>query len=71
MKGNFTGDGDENGTEIIIGRCDVELLDTIGVDSFVRGTLQPGDRIVASGTHRVVLGQRVTVQDERLAKASH
>jgi len=53
--------------ENIIARHDVELLDTIGSDSFVRGTLQPGDQIVASGTHRVVLGQRVTVQDERLA----
>jgi RND family efflux transporter MFP subunit len=52
----------------VVARRDVELLDTVGSDSFVRGTLQPGDRIVASGTHRVVLGQRVVVQNERVAR---
>jgi len=51
-----------------IARRDVELLDTVGNRSFVRGTLQPGDQVVASGTHRVVLGQRVSVQDSRLAQ---
>ncbi|MEM8944319.1 MAG: efflux RND transporter periplasmic adaptor subunit [Planctomycetota bacterium] len=51
----------------MIGRRDIELLDTIGTDSFVRGTLQQGDEIVASGTHRVVLGQRVTTQSGSLA----
>jgi len=54
--------------ENIIARHDVELLDTIGSESFVRGTLQSGDQIVASGTHRVVLGQRVTTQREKLAQ---
>lgn len=29
--------------------------------ALVRGTLQPGDRIVANGTHRLVPGQRVSV----------
>jgi len=57
---------ESNDQEHVIARRDVELLDTVGSDSFVRGTLQPGDQIVASGTHRVVLGQRVTVQDGRL-----
>lgn len=57
---------DSNGANVIT-RRDVELLDTVGGESFVRGTLQPGDQIVASGTHRVVLGQHVTVQNERLA----
>ncbi len=52
----------------VIVRRDVELLDTVGTESFVRGTLQPGDEIVASGTHRVVLGQRVTTQLTTLAQ---
>jgi len=52
----------------VIARRDVELLDTVGTDSFVRGTLQSGDAIVASGTHRVVVGQRVTTQSEVLAR---
>lgn len=42
-------------------RADVEILDTIGSKSFVRGTLQPGDQIVASGNHRIVVGQLVSV----------
>ena len=41
-------------------RQEVEILQTDGDRVFVRGTLQPGDRIVATGTHRVVVGQRVT-----------
>ena len=55
--------------ESVITRRDVEVLDTVGSDSFVRGTLQPGDAVVASGTHRVVVGQRVTTQNARLAKS--
>ncbi|NOZ39035.1 MAG: efflux RND transporter periplasmic adaptor subunit [Planctomycetes bacterium] len=43
-----------------VGRCDVEVLDTVGTASFVRGTLQAGDAVIASGTHRVVAGQRVS-----------
>ena len=46
----------------VITRRDVELLDTVGEQSFVRGTLQAGDEVVASGTHRVVVGQEVTLQ---------
>lgn len=52
----------------VVARRDVELLDTVGTDSFVRGTLQPGDEVIASGTHRVVLGQRVSTETQRLAK---
>lgn len=37
----------------------VEILHQTGDRVLVRGTLQPGDRIVASGTHRVVPGQKV------------
>ncbi len=54
----------------VVVRRDIEVLDTIGSDSFVRGTLQAGDRVVASGTHRVVVGQRVTTQSTQLAQKS-
>lgn len=50
----------------IVTRCDIELLDTVGTNSFIRGTLQPGDAIISSGTHRLVVGQRVTTQDASL-----
>ena len=43
-------------------RREVELLDTVGPNSFVRGTLSPEDKIITSGTHRVVVGQKVTDQ---------
>ena len=48
--------------EGVVTRRDVEVLDTVGSDSFVRGTLQQGDAVIASGTHRVVVGQRVVAQ---------
>ena len=37
----------------------VEILHQEGDRVLVRGTLQPGDRVVASGTHRLVPGQQV------------
>ncbi len=52
---------EEREQESVIARRHVELLDTFGDHSFVRGTLQPGDLVVASGTHRVVVGQQVTI----------
>lgn len=52
----------------VVVRKDVELLDTVGTESFVRGTIQPGDQIVASGTHRVVVGQHVTSQVAEVAQ---
>jgi multidrug efflux pump subunit AcrA (membrane-fusion protein) len=52
----------------VIARRDVELLDTVGNESFVRGTLRDGDAIVASGAHRVVVGQRVTTPTAELAQ---
>ncbi len=33
-----------------------------GVRALIRGTVAEGDRIVASGVHRLVAGQRVTPQ---------
>ncbi|MEL7086360.1 MAG: efflux RND transporter periplasmic adaptor subunit [Cyanobacteria bacterium J06597_1] len=37
----------------------VEILHQTGDRMLVRGTLQPGDRVVVSGTHRLVSGQQV------------
>lgn len=53
--------------EEVVARRDVELLDTLGQLSYVRGTLQTGDQIVASGTHRVVVGQKVSTSAEKIA----
>ena len=43
----------------IVARRDVEILHTDAERSFVRGLIQPGDRIIVSGTQRVVPDQRV------------
>lgn len=51
------GKSNASGFEVI--RRDVEVLHDSGDRLFVRGTLQPGDRIIASGAHRVVPGQLV------------
>ncbi|QUS62529.1 efflux RND transporter periplasmic adaptor subunit [Synechocystis sp. PCC 7338] len=45
-----------------VSRQDVEVLHTQGDRSLVRGLLQPGDRLISSGSHRLVTGQTVTVQ---------
>ncbi|MGF1575087.1 MAG: efflux RND transporter periplasmic adaptor subunit [Cyanophyceae cyanobacterium] len=43
-------------------RQEVEILHTETEQVLVRGTLQPGDRVIAEGSQRLVSGQRVTVQ---------
>lgn len=48
---------DANGDRVE--RRDVEVLHTAGDAVFVRGTLQPGDLIIKSGTQRIVPGQLV------------
>lgn len=45
----------------IVERRDIEVLYTEGDRALVRGTVQAGDRIVESGTQRIVPGQRVTL----------
>ncbi|QDS97365.1 efflux RND transporter periplasmic adaptor subunit [Adhaeretor mobilis] len=62
-----TSGSSENTPGSIIARRDVELLDTVDEQCFVRGTLRSGDRVVSSGTHRVVTGQRVTTDDDAMA----
>ena len=51
-------------------RQEVEVLLTDGDRVYVRGTLQPGDRIVATGTHRIVVGQRVIPTDSEFHAVS-
>ena len=43
----------------------VEIIHQKGDRALVRGTLQPGDEIVANGTHRLVPGQRVEVASSK------
>lgn len=45
----------------IVARRDIEVLHTEGDRTLVRGTLQSGDRIITSGTHRIVSGQKVSI----------
>lgn len=52
-----------------VARRDVEFLDTVGDHSFVRGSLQPADLVIAGGTHRIVVGQQVTTQKPSLASS--
>ena len=42
-----------------VARRVVEMVHTEGERSLVRGTLRPGEQVIASGTHRVVPGQWV------------
>lgn len=49
----------EVGSGFVIEQQAVEIVHHEGERVLVRGTLQPGDRIVKSGTHRMVPGQRV------------
>jgi RND family efflux transporter MFP subunit len=43
----------------------VEVLDVQQDRAYVRGTLSPGDQVVASGVHRVTPGTPVVVQESR------
>ena len=47
-----------------VARRDVEVLHTEGDRSFVRGLVEGGDRIIASGTHRVVADQLVSPREK-------
>jgi len=51
------GPSPEQGRQVV--RRLVEPLHSEGDRSLVRGTLRPGDRVIAAGTHRVVPGVRV------------
>jgi RND family efflux transporter MFP subunit len=54
----FTLDDADDGAGTVR-RADVEILHAEAARVYVRGTLAPGDLVVADGTHRVVPGQRV------------
>lgn len=51
----------EDAENYIVKQHSVEIINQQGDRALVRGTLQPGDRIVANGTHRLVPGQQVEV----------
>jgi multidrug efflux pump subunit AcrA (membrane-fusion protein) len=52
---------EEKNDRLVVGRRNIELLDTSGDHSFVRGTLRSGDLIISDGTHRIVPGQAVVL----------
>ena len=53
----------EDSENYIVKQHSVEIIHQQGERALVRGTLQPGDEIVASGTHRLVPGQRVSINN--------
>ncbi len=52
----------DNRYEVV--RRDVEVLHTEGDRVLVRGMVRRGERVIASGVHRVVPGQQVTIQGQ-------
>jgi len=54
--------GDRN-SEATVTRQPVEIVHTEGDQVLVQGLVEAGDRIITSGTHRVVPGQTVSVPD--------
>lgn len=50
-------------SDLTVSRQPVEVLHTEGDRVLVQGLVQPGDRVIASGTHRVVPGQVVSVAE--------
>ena len=51
-----------------LARADVEVLHMETDRVFVRGTFEAGDRVVATGSHRLVAGQRVTTLEPLVAE---
>lgn len=51
----------EGETGPVVERREVEVLHTESDRAFVRGTLRDGERVVSTGLHRLVPGQRVSV----------
>ncbi|MEL6383031.1 MAG: efflux RND transporter periplasmic adaptor subunit [Cyanobacteria bacterium J06626_18] len=56
-----TADGGQTGSLYTVGRRELEAIHTEGDRVLVRGTLQAGERVIASGIHRIVPGERVQV----------
>lgn len=52
-----------DGDRYRVRRIDVEWLNSEGGRALVRGPIEPGMRIIAGGTHRVVPGQTVTIAE--------
>ncbi|MEO1131197.1 MAG: HlyD family efflux transporter periplasmic adaptor subunit [Cyanobacteria bacterium J06639_1] len=49
--------------EYVVEERSLEVLHVDGSRALVRGTLQPGDRAISGGIHRIVPGQRVRLAD--------
>jgi len=53
---------EEDAWEVV--RRHVEIIHTEGDRVLVKGMVQPGDQVIPSGTHRVVVGQEVEIRGE-------
>lgn len=51
------------GEDGVVMRREVSVVHTDGANVYVRGTLRGTERVIRSGAHRVVQGQRVAVED--------
>lgn len=60
------GASEEKEAGFVVRSQSVEIIHQEGDRAFVTGTLQPGDVIVASGTHRLVPGQSVEPQEKQV-----
>ena len=56
---------EQRDTEFVVEAQSVEVIYQEGDRAYVTGTLQPGDKLVASGTHRLVPGQAVSLAAEQ------
>ncbi len=58
---------EQQGSNWVVGKREVDVVSTDGDFVLVRGTLQAGDRIVAKGAHRVTTGQLVEPSETEIA----
>ncbi|MEL6903412.1 MAG: HlyD family efflux transporter periplasmic adaptor subunit, partial [Cyanobacteria bacterium J06606_4] len=63
-KGRTEGSTEGNAEGYRVARRDVEMLHTQGNRVFVRGLVEAGDRVITSGTHRIVADQLVSITGE-------
>ncbi len=57
----YIADTEANSSETKVARQPVEIVHTEGDRVLVQGLVQTGDRVITSGTHRVVSGQTVSI----------
>lgn len=58
---------EEDDGSLTVGRRELEVIHAESDRAFVRGTLRDGERVVATGLHRLVPGQRIRLGSEPAA----